>query len=47
MCRPFVKIYKETLPVDVTRIPSGVSRHHPYPLQRDPVDRLLGKEETQ
>jgi hypothetical protein len=38
MCKFFVLIYRQTLPVDVSRIPSDVSRHHPYSLQRYPVD---------
>jgi hypothetical protein len=44
MCKYLVMIYRQTLPVDVTRIPSGVSRHQPYPYQRDPSDCQLGRE---
>jgi hypothetical protein len=47
MCKYFVMIYRQTLPVDVSRIPSGVSRHHPYSFQRDPADCQLGREATQ
>jgi hypothetical protein len=44
MCKTFAMIYRQTLPVDVSRIPSGVSRHHPYPSQLDPVDCEGGSE---
>jgi hypothetical protein len=30
MCKSFVMTYRLTLPVDVSRILLGVSRHHPY-----------------
>jgi hypothetical protein len=47
MCKTFVMIYKLTSPVDVSRIPSGVPRHHPYTFQRDPADCQSGREKTQ
>jgi hypothetical protein len=38
MCKSFVMIYSQAFPVGVSRIPLDVSRHHPYPFQRDPAD---------
>jgi hypothetical protein len=45
MCKSFVMIYRETLPVDVSRIPLSVSRHHPYPFHRDRRDCQLGSQQ--
>jgi hypothetical protein len=43
MCKSFLMIYRQTLPVDVSRILSGVSRHHPYTFQRHPGDCQSGR----
>jgi hypothetical protein len=47
MSKYFVMIYRQILPVYVSRIPLGVSRHHPYPFQRDPSDCQCGREATE
>jgi hypothetical protein len=39
-------IYSQTVPVDVSRIPSGLSRHHPYPFQRDPETAIKTSEKA-
>jgi hypothetical protein len=46
MCKSFVMTYRLTLPVDVSLILSGVSRHHPYTFQRHPGDCQSGKRQS-
>jgi RNA:NAD 2'-phosphotransferase (TPT1/KptA family) len=46
MCKTFVMIYRQTLPVDVSRISSGVLRHHPHTFQRRPGDCQSSKREA-
>jgi hypothetical protein len=47
MSKSFVMIYRLTLLVDVSRIPLGVSRHHPCAFQRDQADCQSGREARQ